>query len=92
MRAVEIAKKELATITRACRKKVITDSIQLHNIPILIHVGIAPAKGDYPPRNKITNYEFLNPAATAGANSSSTPPWGQSNNMLKREDEADIPF
>ena len=72
--AVEIAKKELATITRACNKKVITDSVQLHNIPVLINVSIAPAKGDYPARNKITNYEAFNPASPEGAKSSNTPP------------------
>lgn len=54
--AVDIAKKELATICRACGKGVIQDTNQLHMIPILMKLRITPPKGDYPAKNEPTGY------------------------------------
>ena len=54
--AVEIANKELATICRAVGKVRVQDTQELHGIPLMLGVGIKPAKGDYAAGNKTTNY------------------------------------
>ena len=55
--AVEIANKELNSICQACGKEAVEDSDELHGIPFCVTVAIEPARGDYPPSNKITAYK-----------------------------------
>jgi hypothetical protein len=55
--AVEISQKELATICRAAGKVTIGDSAELHNIPMVIKVGIKPASTQYEAQNVIKGYK-----------------------------------
>ena len=55
-KAVEIANRELATIVAAVNRPGAQNSEDLHNIPMLIKVGIEPGSGSYGPQNKIKNY------------------------------------
>lgn len=55
-KAVEIANRELATIVAAVGKPGAQNSEELHNIPMIIKVGIQPGQGDYGPSNRIKNY------------------------------------
>jgi hypothetical protein len=69
--AVKIAQQELATICRACGKRQIADTAELHEIPLKIKVKIRPAKGEYPASNDISGYEPIDAApATNGTNTS----------------------
>jgi len=54
--AVEISRKELTSITKACDKTSIQDSGELHNIPLTVSVKIKPANGNYSEQNQITKY------------------------------------
>ena len=56
-KAVEIAQRELGTICRAVSRIHISDSVELHNIPLKIKVAISPPRGDYGPSNEIKGYE-----------------------------------
>jgi hypothetical protein len=55
-KAVEIANRELATIVAAVGKPGAQDSVELHNIPMTIKVGIQPGVGEYGSSNRIKNY------------------------------------
>ncbi len=68
--AVEISKKELTSICKACGKPEIQDTAELHNIPLTVKVKIVPASGNYPEKNEITKYSPY--AGVDGAVSSST--------------------
>ncbi len=75
--AMKIAQEELATICRACGKKVVADTLELHEIPLVLTVKEVAAKGDYPPTNDITGYA---PAGGTAKKSETTPasngvPW-----------------
>lgn len=54
--AVEIARGELRNITIACGKKVIQDSEELHNIPLMLTVGQEKRKDNGELTNKIRKY------------------------------------
>jgi len=55
--AVEIAKKELATLCRAIGKSgTIKDTNELHGIPLTVKVKIKPAKDGYDAGNETTGY------------------------------------
>jgi len=62
--AVDIANKEFATICRAMGKGKITDTQQLHGIPVLMTVKVVPAKGNFDATNSPTGYKPVteNPA------------------------------
>jgi len=60
--AVEIAEKEFATICRCVGKTNVQDTQVLHGIPLKVHVGIKPEKGEYAAQNIPRGYE-----AVAGA-------------------------
>ena len=57
--AVEIAKKELSTICKACNKRKITDTMELHGIPFIGKIKVRPAEGDWPATNGMVNYKPL---------------------------------
>lgn len=80
--AVEIAQRDLSAICHAVGVLQASDSQQLHDRPMMIKVGIQPAKNGYEASNQIKGYEAYNqesktpPAAqTAPASSGNTPPW-----------------
>ena len=85
VQTVEIATKTLNTIAdECCGIKVLTDSEQLHNIPMYINVIVKPASGQYPEQNDIKGYTpyvaggpapatVAKPAAAAPG--AKTPPW-----------------
>lgn len=88
-KAVEIGKETLAALCKAVGKLSINDSQELHGIPIVAHLIVEPAKGQYAETNRVRGYypSKGNPAIAAiqqqtvstqgGASSGgSTPPWG----------------
>lgn len=86
--AVEIAQKDLSAICRAVNVMQLSDSSQLHDRPMIIKVGIQPAKDGYEASNAIKGYKPLNeakqpnttqqtmPQPTATTNTN-TPPWAK---------------
>jgi len=88
--AVEIAERDLAAICNACSIGELTDTEQLHGIPLAIKLSIEPAKNGYDEKNKIAEYDAETarfkpgasrqgaPAASAGtaeAEDSAKPDW-----------------
>lgn len=63
-KAVEIANRELASIVAAVGCPGAQNSEDLHNIPMIVRVGVEPGSGSYGPQNKIKNYL---PITTVGA-------------------------
>lgn len=55
--AVEIARKELASICEACGVDELEDSTELHGIPMAVRVAIQPGTNLYPPKNVIKAYK-----------------------------------
>jgi hypothetical protein len=66
-KAIEIGGKELAAICRAVGKPRITDSAELHNLPIVVDVRIKPAENGYPASNEIKGYAPIGEAVAAAA-------------------------
>lgn len=65
--AVEIATRTLSAVCHATGKLQVVDSIELHEIPMLIKVGIKKDKSSqYEPQNKINSYKPLNPHGKGG--------------------------
>ena len=84
--AVEIAQRNLSALCHATGKLHVSDSQDLHFIPVIASVKVRPAKGDYDASNEIRGYEaagnvtpMSRPAATATAApaTSTTAPWKQ---------------
>lgn len=74
--AVDIGRRQLADLCRACGKGAIRDTAELHDIPFFAKVGIEKGKNNYPDKNKIN--EFM-PAggvapATVAAPKAAAPP------------------
>jgi hypothetical protein len=83
--AVQIAKKTLNSICLACGVNAIQDSSQLHSIPMLLDVGIKPAKGDYDAQNKIKKHLPVNGSAPqAPAQNGFQKPAGQGSEAPKK--------
>jgi hypothetical protein len=61
--AQKIGKQKLSAICLVLGITQIKDTEQLHDKPIIIVVGINPAKGDYGPSNKITGYKRFDGAS-----------------------------
>lgn len=72
-KAVEIAQRELSAICRAVGKMTVSDSAQLHDIPLRITVAYVPARGEWAEKNQIKKWMPLNAAATSAAKAP-TPP------------------
>lgn len=75
--AVDIAQKTLATLCRAVNILKLSDTIQLHKIPLIITLKIKKGKGDYSDNNVIINYKSLEkkPIVDPDKPSKVTPPW-----------------
>ena len=83
--AMEIAQRTLNAICVATGKMSISDSTELHNIPMVAVVKVDPPRGEYGASNSIRTYKPAGgasaPAAQAtgnAANSNATPPWKRS--------------
>lgn len=70
-KAVQIAQQTLASICLATNKINVNDSAELHNIPLIIKVGVQPAQGAYEESNRIKGYK-QNGNAVAQSNSQPT--------------------
>ena len=68
--AAEIAQRELSAICRATGQMAISDSEQLHNIPVIVKVAYVPAKGEWPEKNQIKAWK---PASFSPAKVAATP-------------------
>jgi hypothetical protein len=69
-KAEEIGRKQLNTLALACGKPSgthIGDSVELHEIPVLIDVRIRPADGQYRESNDVKGYKPADGAAPAPA-------------------------
>ncbi len=55
--AVEIAQRSLSALCHACGKLQVSDSEELHFIPVVATVKVRPPKGDYAASNEIRGYE-----------------------------------
>lgn len=89
--AVAIAERTLSAICHATGKMSVTDSAQLHNIPMEARVTFVPAKGEYKAKNEIDGYRRIGSAPavdtpapaqpastqTAAAPAASAPPWAK---------------
>ncbi|MCB9838227.1 MAG: DUF669 domain-containing protein [Phycisphaeraceae bacterium] len=75
--AVQIARSELSAICRAVGVMAPRDSIELHNIPLRIHVACKKRDDTGEIANEIKGYESQRGAAPAAAAATpgSTPPW-----------------
>lgn len=89
-KAVEIAQQDLSSICRAISILQVADSSQLHDRPMIIKVGIQPAKDGYEASNSIKGYKPLNeakaveamptipqPIVASPAGVTNTPPWAK---------------
>lgn len=69
--AVKIAERELSALCKACGKLKVEDSEELHEIPILLKLGVEKertANGTtYPARNRIKDYKPIDEAPKAAA-------------------------
>jgi len=75
--AVKIARAELSAICRAIGVLAPKDSVELHNLPLVIKVGLKPRKDTGEPANVIKGYEGKGAAAPrpamAGAGNGKAP-------------------
>jgi len=82
-KAVAVANKQLTTMCKAIGRSSIEDTEELHDKPMIIVVGIRPAKGDYGPKNTIKNYKPADGSNFSNAGSSHVP----SNEPAKEEEK-----
>lgn len=75
--AVKIARAELSAICRAVGVMSPKDSAELHNLPLVISVGVKPRKDNGEPSNVIRSYEKRGAAAKppAAATGNGKAPW-----------------
>jgi hypothetical protein len=81
-KAVEIARAELSAICRAVGVLAPTDSVELHSLPLVIHVKCKKRDDTGELTNEIKGYSKKEapapPAANAQPQANSTPPWRRS--------------
>lgn len=73
--AVEIAQRSLSALCHATGKLHVSDSQEIHFIPVIATVKVRPAKGDYDASNEIRGYEAagnVTPMASRPAAASAT--------------------
>jgi len=76
---VQIARAELSAICRAVGVMTPKDSVELHNLPLLVTVRVVKRKDTGEPQNKITKYEKRDGADVAPPQATTnTPPWRRS--------------
>lgn len=71
-KAVEIGKRQLADICRACGKLTIEDSAELHELPVILDVRAKEAENGYKAGNEIRGYRANEPKAAPAK--AATPP------------------
>lgn len=77
--AVQIAQAELSAICRAVGVLAPNDSVELHNLPLVIHVRCKRRDDTGEISNEIKGYSRKEkPAPPAAASNNSTPPWKKS--------------
>jgi hypothetical protein len=76
-KAVEIAQATLAKICNSIGKIQVQNSEELHNIPLILKLGVNPAQNGYEPSNKIKSYSSAGKSATPTAQTDNTPPWAK---------------
>ncbi|TWU21812.1 DUF669 domain-containing protein [Bythopirellula polymerisocia] len=79
--AVKIAQADLSAICRAVGVMAPKDSVDLHNLPLVIQVGCKPRKDTGEITNEIKSYskkESAPAVASAAQTSDNTPPWMRS--------------
>lgn len=54
--AENIAQQTLSALCRAVGVMQLTDSIQLHDIPVMLDISVEEGKGEYGPQNRIKGY------------------------------------
>jgi hypothetical protein len=76
-KAVEIARAELSAVCRAVGVLAPTDSVELHNLPLVIHVKCKKREDTDEVTNEIRGYARREtpPAANSQPPANSTPPW-----------------
>ena len=62
-KAVEIAQRTLSAICHAVGRFQVSDSAELHNLPLIAAVKIRPEQNGYGPQNEIKGYKAANAAA-----------------------------
>ena len=77
--AVEIARRELSAICRSVGVLVPTDSADLHNLPVVIHVRVKRRSDTGELQNEIKGYSkkaaVVQPVIAAASTSGNPPPW-----------------
>lgn len=73
--AVQIARGELSAICRAAGVLMPKDSVELHNIPMVVKVGAEKRKDTGEMQNRIKGYEAKGAGTTAPAASGGAAPW-----------------
>ena len=73
---VQIARAELSAICRAVGVMTPKDSVELHNLPLLVTVKVVKRKDTGEPQNRITKYEKREGAEVAPPQATTdSPPW-----------------
>lgn len=79
--AVAIAERQLASLCSATGKLRVSDSDELHGIPVKAKIGIEPGKNGYESKNKIKSFTAVNEApktqASTGEPVKKAAPWGK---------------
>lgn len=100
--AVEIAQRQLSALCHATGKLTVSDSTQLHHIPVIITVRVRPERGEFGASNELRGFEptgGARPAASAvrptpprpaPAPATTTAPWKQAKKPAVAD--TDIPF
>ena len=73
--AVRIARAELKLICEACGAVKPSDSVDLHNIPMLLKVELRKRNDTGEPQNVVRGYKPATAGATAPAAAAATAPW-----------------
>lgn len=74
--AVKVARATLSAICRATGKLKVNDSVDLHNLPLVVKVGLEKRKDNGEMANRIKGYVAKGAASSAKpATDTKTPPW-----------------
>lgn len=65
--AEDIAQRTLSALCRAVGVMQLTDSVQLHDIPVMLDISVEEGKGEYGPQNRIKGYMPAGSAPVASA-------------------------
>lgn len=77
---ITIATSQLAQLTRAVGKVKVADHEDLRAIPLILHLGVEPARGEWPAKNKVKEYRRADGTkVTAGPGAASGKPADKKN-------------